>query len=141
MKKLTKLLKIKFNSFKSRFHKKNTNLILYGAPKSGKTECALREVRKHGNNILIVADTMKEANRLRWELMKKMAESKIHTATRFCLEKEYGNMFDAVLVDNANCMEAVCASLVNIVFNVVVATIENDIVTVPKNNFKRIKFI
>ncbi len=138
---LTKLLKIKFNSFKSRFHKKNTNLIFYGAPKSGKTECALREVRKHGNNILIIADTMREADRLKWELMRKMPESRIHIATRPCLVKERGNMFDAVLVDNAKCMEAVYASLENIVFSVVVATIENDAITIPKNNFKRIKFI
>lgn len=121
---MTKLLKIKFNSFKSRFHKKNTNLIFYGTPKSGKTECALWE-----------------ADRLKWELMKKMPESRIRIATRFCLEKEKGNMFDAVLVDNAKCMEAVYASLVNIVFSVVIATIGNDIVTVPKNNFKGIKFI
>ena len=134
--KLTRLIKLKFNSFKSRIHG-DTNIIFYGSDKSGKTMCALREARKHGGKILIVSDTLHDADKLKM----KLQGVDVYTATRLNLDRCRGISFETVLIDNANCMDSVYASLIGIIFQRVIVTMGSDVKIMNHNNFKTIRFI
>ena len=134
--KLTRLIKLKFNSFKSRIHG-DTNLIFYGSDKSGKTECALREARKHGGKILIVSDTLRDADKLK----TKLQGMDVYTAAKPYFDKCRGISFETVLIDNARCMDSVYASLIGIIFQRVVVTMGSDVKIANHNNFKTIRFI
>ncbi len=134
--KLTRLIKLKFNSFKSRIHG-DTNLIFYGSDRSGKTECVLREARKHGDKILIVSDILRDADMLKM----KLQGMNVYTAARPYLDKCRGISFETVLIDNARCMDSVYASLIGIIFQRVIITMESGVKIINHNNFKTIRFI